>query len=182
MKKSSYGERDYAFGLRMLRLRIGIGLTQAGLAGLLGISRQALGEWESGSSYPKAEHLKYVIALGVHQQAFAAGHEEEEIRALWRAAHQKGLLDEPWLQGLLSFTLQPVVLEYVTTRLAGERQDSAGTACAPDPAWTFPGSRQGVCTTDLGAAAGSRAGIFSACLPEVYSGGKAITPAARPTA
>src|SRR5260370_4864565 len=93
----------------MLRLRTGIGLTQAGLAGLLGISRQALGEWESGSSYPKAEHLKYVIALGVHQQAFVAGHEEEEIRALWSAAHQKVLLDEPWLQGLLSQQAPPLV-------------------------------------------------------------------------
>jgi len=82
VKKSSYGERDYAFGLRMLRLRTGIGLTQAGLAGLLGISRQALGEWESGSSYPKAEHLKHLIALGVQQQAFAASREEEVIRAL----------------------------------------------------------------------------------------------------
>ncbi len=70
MKKSSYGERDYAFGQLMLRLRTSIGLTQAGLAQLLGISRQALGEWESGSSSPKAEHLKYVIALGVQQQAF----------------------------------------------------------------------------------------------------------------
>jgi hypothetical protein len=30
------------------------------------------------------------------------GNEAEEIRALWRAAHQKVLLDEPWLQALLS--------------------------------------------------------------------------------
>src|SRR5215467_13550525 len=58
MKTTSYGERDYAFGQRMLKLRTSIGLTQAGLAGLLGVSRQAVGEWEAGSSYPKAEHLK----------------------------------------------------------------------------------------------------------------------------
>jgi WD40 repeat protein len=44
VKKSSYGERDYAFEQRMLRLRTSIGLTQAGLARLLGISRQALVE------------------------------------------------------------------------------------------------------------------------------------------
>ena len=98
MKKSSYGERDYAFGQRMLTLRTSIGLTQAGLAGLLGVSRQALGEWESGSSYPKAEHLQALIALGIQQQAFAVGREEEEIRALWRAAHQKLMLDESWLR------------------------------------------------------------------------------------
>ncbi|HEX6551858.1 MAG TPA: helix-turn-helix transcriptional regulator, partial [Ktedonobacteraceae bacterium] len=96
MKRTSYGERDYAFGQRMLGLRTSIGLTQAGLAGLLGISRQALGEWEAGSSYPKAEHLKDMIALGVRASAFAAGREEEEIRALWHAAHQKVLLDESW--------------------------------------------------------------------------------------
>jgi len=109
VKRSSYGERDYAFGQRMLRLRTSIGLTQAGLADLLGVSRQAVGEWESGSSYPKAEHLKHVIALGVQQQAFAAGQEEEEIRALWHAAHQKVLLDELWLQELLSQQAAPRV-------------------------------------------------------------------------
>src|SRR5215467_8325564 len=102
MKRSSYGEHDYAFGQRMLQLRTSIGLTQAGLAKRLRISRQALGEWESGSSYPKAEHLKHMIALGIQQQAFAVGREEEEIRALWRAAHQKVLLDESWLHELLS--------------------------------------------------------------------------------
>ena len=39
--------------------------------------------------------------LGVELRVFAAGREAEEIRALWRAAHQKVLLDEQWLQGLL---------------------------------------------------------------------------------
>src|SRR2546426_822550 len=83
MKWSSYGERDYAFGQAMLTLRTTIGLTQAGLANLLGVSRRAVGEWEAGSSYPKAEHLKALMALGVQHQAFAAGREAEEIRALW---------------------------------------------------------------------------------------------------
>ncbi len=109
VKRSSYGERDYAFGQLMLTLRTSIGLTQAGLAGLLGISRRAVGEWESGSSYPKAEHLKHLIALGVQQQAFTASREEEEIRALWHAAHQKVLLDELWLQELLSQQASPRV-------------------------------------------------------------------------
>jgi len=102
MNRSLYGERDYAFGQMMLTLRTNIGLTQAGLADLLHVSRNAVGGWEAGQSYPKAEYLKHLIALGVHQQAFAAGREEEEIRALWHAAHQKVLLDEPWLQKLLS--------------------------------------------------------------------------------
>src|SRR2546421_12469790 len=101
MKRFSYGERDYAFGQAMLTLRTTIGLTQAGLANLLGVSRRAVGEWEAGSSYPKAEHLKALLALAVQQQAFPAGREEEEIRALWKAARQKVLLDEQWLSTLL---------------------------------------------------------------------------------
>ncbi len=101
MKRSFYGQRDYAFGQMMLTLRTTIGLTQAGLAERLGVSRRAVAEWEGGSSYPKAERLKLLIELGVQQQAFAAGREAEQIRALWHAAHQKVLLDELWLQELL---------------------------------------------------------------------------------
>src|SRR3989440_3585479 len=101
MKRFSYGERDYAFGQLMLTLRTSLGLTQAGLAEVLGISRRAVAEWEAGSSYPKAEHLKQLITLGVQQHAFPAGREAEEIRALWRAVRQKVLLDERWLHGLL---------------------------------------------------------------------------------
>jgi transcriptional regulator with XRE-family HTH domain len=96
----------------MLTLRTHIGLTQAGLADLLGISRRAVAEWEAGSSYPKAERLKELIALGVRASAFAAGREAEEIRVLWKAAHQKILLDELWLHGLLGAQrprLAPVV-------------------------------------------------------------------------
>ncbi len=125
MKKSSYGERDYAFGQRMLMLRTSIGLTQAGLAGRLRVARQAVGEWESGSSYPKAEHLKALLTLCLQQQVFAAGQEEEEIRALWRAAHQKVLLDEFWLQGLLSQQASP------REDLSGEQTRDAELLSAP---------------------------------------------------
>src|SRR5256885_3676598 len=93
----------------MLTLRTTIGLTQAGLAELLGVSRRAVAEWEAGSSYPKAERLKQLITLGVQQQAFAAGREAEEIRALWSAARQKVLLDEAWLRDLVG-TPVPVQL------------------------------------------------------------------------
>ena len=101
MKRSSYGEQDYAFGQAMLTLRTTIGLTQAGLAKHLGVSRRAVGKWEVGSSYPKAQHLQQVITLAVQKQAFPPGREAEEIRAFWKAAHQKVLLDERWLQELL---------------------------------------------------------------------------------
>ena len=105
--KTSYREWDYTYGATMLTLRTAIGLTQEGLARYLGVSRRAVGEWEAGSSYPKAEHLKALIALGVEQQAFREGHEAEEIRALWKAAHQKVLLDERWLSTLLSHAHAP---------------------------------------------------------------------------
>jgi transcriptional regulator with XRE-family HTH domain len=98
VKRSTYDERDYAFGQMMLTLRTTIGLTQAGLAERLGVLRRAVAEWEAGSAYPKAERLKELITLGVQQQAFPAGREAEEIRVLWKAAHQKVLLDELWLQ------------------------------------------------------------------------------------
>jgi len=109
MKRLSYREQDSAFGQLMLTLRTRIGLTQAGLADLLGVSRHAIGDWEVGQSYPKAEHLKAFIALTLQQHVFAAGREAEEIRALWQAAHQKVLLDDPWLQGLLAKPPSPRV-------------------------------------------------------------------------
>ena len=97
MKRFSYSEPDYAFGQAMLTLRTAIGLTQADLAERLGVSRKTIGRWEAGETYPKAEHLKALLAFAVGQQAFPSGREEEEVRALWHAAHQKLLLDEAWL-------------------------------------------------------------------------------------
>src|SRR3989454_6830000 len=110
MNRSLYGERDYAFGQRILTLRTQLGLTQTGLAERLGVSRKAVAGWEAGSSYPTAEHLQELIALGVRASAFPAGREAEEIRALWKAARQKVLLDEAWLASLLGRT-RPVPLE-----------------------------------------------------------------------
>jgi transcriptional regulator with XRE-family HTH domain len=102
VKRHSYRERDYAFGQMILTLRTTIGLTQAGLAEHLGVTRRAVAEWEAGSNYPKVEHLKQLITLGVRAAAFAAGREEEEIRTLWKAAHLKLLLDDAWLNALLA--------------------------------------------------------------------------------
>src|SRR2546421_340 len=73
VKRYSYHEQDYAFGQLMLTLRMQIGLTQGGLAERLHVHRRAVAGWEAGSSYPKADHLKELITLGVEQQAFAAG-------------------------------------------------------------------------------------------------------------
>src|SRR5579884_2891149 len=100
--KTTYGQRDYLFGQTILTLRQAIGLTQQKLAEILGVSRRAIGEWEAGSSYPKADHLKHFIELAVKQQAFSVGNEAQEISDLWKASHQKVLLDEQWLSTLLS--------------------------------------------------------------------------------
>ncbi len=110
MKRSLYRERDYAFGQLMLTLRTQMGLTQASLAQQLRVSRRAVSTWELGSNYPASAHLKELIVLGVELRVFAAGREAEEIRALWRAAHQKVLLDERWLQGLLGIQHPRLVL------------------------------------------------------------------------
>jgi transcriptional regulator with XRE-family HTH domain len=101
VQRFPYGQRDYDFGRAMLSLRTTIGLTQAGLAELLGVSRKAISRWEAGETYPKAEHLKALLVFALAQQAFPAGREEEEIRTFWRSAHQKALLDERWLQEML---------------------------------------------------------------------------------
>jgi WD40 repeat protein/transcriptional regulator with XRE-family HTH domain len=102
MTRHSYHEHDYAFGQAMFKLRASLGLTQAGLAARLGVSRRAIGEWEVGGTYPKAEHLQHVLELCVQQHVFAPGREEAEIRALWKTAHQRMFIDEAWLATVLA--------------------------------------------------------------------------------
>src|ERR1700726_929019 len=107
MKGSAYRERDYAFGRVMLTLRTRLGLTQTELADILGVRRRAVIDWEGGLTYPKADHLKQFVVLAIERQAWPFGREAEEVRALWQAAHQKVLLDEAWLRGLLSHIQAP---------------------------------------------------------------------------
>ncbi len=114
INKELYGERDYAFGQRILTLRTQMGLTQTALAEQLHISRRAVTEWEAGSSYPKSEHLQKLITLGVRTSAFSLGREAEEIRVLWKAAHQKILLNEVWLANLLKLTPSMPQAESIT--------------------------------------------------------------------
>src|SRR6266540_3908754 len=99
-----YRDRDYVFGEAMLALRVKIGMTQAGLADILGVSRRTVVGWEAGTSYPKTEQLKNFITLAIKQHAFPAGKEADKIREFWQIAHQKVLLDEDWLMGLLPHT------------------------------------------------------------------------------
>src|SRR5579864_6103676 len=101
LMKTVQSERDYAYGAAILTLRTNIGLTQAELADHLGITRLAVGKWETGNAYPKPEHLKALIELAVLHQALSTENEASEIRALWKVSRQKVLLDEHWLSTLL---------------------------------------------------------------------------------
>ena len=126
MKVSSYRERDYAFGQLMLTARTKLKLTQTELADLLGVRRRAVIDWEGGLSYPNVDHLKHFVILALERQAFPAGRETEEIRALWRAAHQKVLLDEAWLNEVLPHIQPPLPSQ------TGEESDSTiNTLAAP---------------------------------------------------
>ena len=104
MKTAVSGERNATFGQMIQTLRRALDLTPTELAGQLGVSRQTMRNWEVGNRYPKAEHLKQFIELAVQRQVFSAGHEMEEIHALWKEAHQKVLLDEEWLHEMLAQT------------------------------------------------------------------------------
>src|SRR5207302_11343425 len=88
--------------------RTALGMTQEGLAQFLGISRSGVGGWESGGSYPKVDHLKALMTLAVQQETFPPAREAEEMRAFWKAAHQKVLLDESWLSALVSQDHRPL--------------------------------------------------------------------------
>jgi transcriptional regulator with XRE-family HTH domain len=152
VKNFSYNERDHAFSQAIHMLRTVIGLTQTGLAELLSVSRRTVAEWEAGKRYPRVEHLKCLIDLGVRQQAFSAGQESEQIRMLWKAAHPKILLNEQWLSVLLGqqYVALPVEsglwhVKEVTMRkqamqrpVAGQRVDWGDALAIP----TFYGREQ----------------------------------------
>lgn len=112
MKGSLYRERDYAFGQLMLTMRTKLTLTQTELAEMLGVGRRAVIDWEGGLTYPTVDHLRRFVVLALEHQAFLAGHEAEEVRALWQAAHQKVLLDETWLDGLLPHLQPPSAFQH----------------------------------------------------------------------
>ena len=102
MKDDSASERDQSFGQMVFALRSTPGLTQEQLGSRLGVSLRTVRGWEAGDAYPKVGHLKALIVLVVESEAFATANPAEEIRTLWKAAHQKMWLDEHWLSVLLA--------------------------------------------------------------------------------
>src|SRR5258708_16511288 len=76
---------ENAFGRSCAKLRKRMHLTQRELGRLLGISEQAIGQWERGVRSPTVELLKRLLALGIQRHAFAPGQEHEKAKQLWLA-------------------------------------------------------------------------------------------------
>src|SRR5229473_1737017 len=89
---------ENAFGRSCATLRKRMHLTQRELGRLLGISEQAIGQWERGVRSPTVEHLKRLLALGIQRHAFAPGQEHEEAQQLWLAAGKPADFDAFWMQ------------------------------------------------------------------------------------
>jgi predicted ATPase/transcriptional regulator with XRE-family HTH domain len=79
-----YKPRTYAAGQRLLLLRTRSGLTQEQLAGLTGVHRRSIQNWETGAAYPQADGLQRLIAVYVGRAVFTGGEEEAEAEALWQ--------------------------------------------------------------------------------------------------
>src|SRR2546421_1666518 len=89
---------ENAFGRSCATLRKRMHLTQRELGRLLGISEQAIGQWERGVRSPTVKHLKRLLALGIQRRAFAPSQEQEEAQQLWLAAGKPADFDAFWVQ------------------------------------------------------------------------------------
>ena len=90
-----------------LALRGRSGLTQRDLAVQLGVSDQAIQNWESGRSHPKSDHVKRLITLYIEHGVFTPGREAEEARAVWEvlrrgAAQRVAPFDQAWFTPCLA--------------------------------------------------------------------------------
>lgn len=106
-RSSRYKVKDYRFGLQAVTLRRKTGLTQQEMASRVGVSEKAIGNWESGTSYPSVFHLRKLIEIYLQSGTFTCGHERDEAQTLWEQArengsHATGLFDERWFAALLS--------------------------------------------------------------------------------
>ena len=72
--QSSYPDQDHTFGQVVLTLRSALGLTQAGLADILGVSRRSIGDWEASTKFPEIINLRAFIRLAFEGGAFRPGH------------------------------------------------------------------------------------------------------------
>jgi transcriptional regulator with XRE-family HTH domain len=70
----------------LLRYRGRTGLTQRALAARIGVHVRSIQAWETGISYPRAEHLQALLAAFLQTGGLAEGAEVAEAGALWAAA------------------------------------------------------------------------------------------------
>src|SRR3712207_5796446 len=97
----SFKIRKYDVGNRILTLRAKAKLTQAELAGLVGVNRRSIQNWETGATYPQEDKLQNLVAVFLERGVFGVGHEREETEALWEqvredAPHRLALFDAAW--------------------------------------------------------------------------------------
>jgi predicted ATPase/transcriptional regulator with XRE-family HTH domain len=102
-----YQDRKYEVGQRLLTLRARTRLTQTDLAGLMGVNRRSIHNWEAGAAYPKEDRLQRLIAVFLEYSAFIPGREREEAEGLWEQVSQDAprplpLFDVPWFDQLLA--------------------------------------------------------------------------------
>jgi hypothetical protein len=71
----------------------------------------------------------------VQQHIFAPEREEEEIRALWKTAHQRVLLDETWLSTLLSTHTTLVFTSTTEVRATSDQTPAMESAAFPRIDW-----------------------------------------------
>ncbi|OLE33095.1 MAG: hypothetical protein AUG45_08215 [Ktedonobacter sp. 13_1_20CM_3_54_15] len=110
-KKTDQHERENVFGRSCARLRKHMHLTQRELCRLLGLSEQALQQWERGVHSPTVEHLKRLLVLGLQHHAFAPRQEHEEAQQLWLAAgQQQEDFEAFWMQVQLASASAPPAL------------------------------------------------------------------------
>src|SRR6266566_9450794 len=109
MKKgSSFRDQDSSdFGSELGKMRTRIGLSQATLASLAGVSDVSIRNWESNITKPNAEHLKKLIEVFLHKGAFTKGRELEEAQRLWNQAREdnirlKAAFDVAWFEQLIT--------------------------------------------------------------------------------
>ena len=101
-----------------------------------GIERSAWHFKKSGGGVGSRKQLSQghppqsVDCPGRQTAGLSFGHEEEEIRALWKAAHQKVLLDETWLSVLLSQPPAP------SAQISVEQSGGAQVGSTPTPPQT----------------------------------------------
>ena len=135
MKTIGSSERDTTCRQMIQTVRRVLDLTRVALAEQLGVSQQTLRNWEAGKRTPKPEHLKHVIELALRGQVFPIGHEEEEMRRVWKAAQQNVQLDEAWLQALLAARLRQQGRIVPFPGVESNAEEPAAPAAGPQVDW-----------------------------------------------